>query len=424
MRVVHFSTSDRGGAGIAAVRLHLALLDEGVDSHLLTLYKFGPDIPSHQVYLNDNVYRWPVGWFIDFFIRALRKLGLYKSIHSRKTEKYLIGRAPDFENFSFPYGLKKLVMHPLVKSADVLHLHWVSEGMIDWNTFFSRCNKPVVWTLHDMNPFTGGCHHADDCFGFQDNCSLCPQLIGTIDPSISGEVLRSKVRAISGLKSSGLTITAPSRWLTQLSESSILFSRFHHTSIPNAVDASVFRFQVSKETRELYPWAHNKRFILFVAHHVNNTRKGIQMLLEAFQKINREDVVLCSVGYPSEELAKIPNLFQVGYITDDRVMAALYAMADVFVLPSMAENFPNTIAEALCCGTPCVAFNVGGIPEQINNSNGVLVIQRNALSLQVAISDVLDSNYNREKISEDARGKYARNIVANSFKAIYNQYMI
>jgi glycosyltransferase involved in cell wall biosynthesis len=421
MRVVHISTSDRGGAGIAAVRLHLSLRDQGIDSHLLTLYKFGPDITCHQVFSYSAINKWPIGWLRDFSVKLKRKLKLYKPKHALKANKYLKGRAPGFENFSFPDGFSEITEHPLVKTADILHLHWVSEGMIDWPTFFSSCNRSICWTLHDMNPFTGGCHHADDCFGFQSNCKSCPQLVGTINPSISSAVLSLKTEVLSVLDASKLIITAPSKWLTKLSQSSILFSRFEHVTIPNVVNTDFFRPQFSNEARKQYSIPEEKKVILFVAHHVNNVRKGIPFLVEAFQRMNREDVVLCSVGYPSEELSSIPHLLQLGYITDELEMSLLYSSADVFVLPSIAENFPNTIVEALCCGTPCVAFNIGGIPEQINENNGVIVEEKSSSALQEAIARVLDSNFNRQEIAYNAKRNFSSRSVSSSFKSIYDK---
>jgi glycosyltransferase involved in cell wall biosynthesis len=421
MRVVHISTSDRGGAGIAAVRLHLSLREHGVDSHLLTLYKFGPDITCHQVFANAAINKWPIGWLRDFSVKLKRKLKLNKPKHARKANKYLKGRAAGFENFSFPDGLSKIAEHPLVKSADVVHLHWVSEGMIDWPTFFSSCKKSICWTLHDMNPFTGGCHHADDCLGFQSNCKSCPQLVGTINPSISSAVLCLKKEVLSVLDSSKLIITAPSKWLTKLSQCSILFSRFEHVTISNVVNTDIFRPQLSDEIRKLYAIPGGKRVILFVAHHVNNFRKGTPFLIEAFRKMNREDVVLCSVGYPSEELSAIPHLHQLGYVTDELKMSSLYSLADVFVLPSIAENFPNTIVEALCCGTPCVAFNVGGVPEQINETNGLIVEEKSSLALEEAIVRVLESSFNRQEIAYNARRNYSGMSVSTSFKSIYDK---
>lgn len=421
MKIVHISTSDRGGAGIAAVRLHLSLLEKNVDSHLLTLYQFGPTLPNHVTYANKVVMIAPLGWLKDFIIKVKRKFRIYQPAHDRKGKKYLKGRGTGFENFSFPDGLTRLEHHPLVKSADIIHLHWVSEGMLDWLTFFSACQKPLIWTLHDMNPFTGGCHHADDCTLFQSNCSLCPQLKGTIDPGISHSIWNYKAMSVSGLKKSQLTITAPSHWLTQLSQKSKLFSNFKHITIANGVNHSVFHPVDVEELRKKYSWSQGKKVILFVAHHVNNIRKGIPFLLEAFQNMNHEEVVLCSVGNPSEELSSIPGFYQLGYVQDESTMAALYSMADVFVLPSMAENFPNTIAEALCCGTPCVAFEVGGIPEQINSGNGVLVKEKNAVALRGAIEQVLNTNFSREQIAADAKLRFGQSLIADAFISLYRK---
>ncbi len=429
MRVLQISTSDRGGAGIAAVRLHLALLKEGVDSQLLTMYKLGEDIKEHYVFSPEDCKRFKLLYQCIYFFRAiLIRFNLYHLIHQKLEKKYLKNQAKGFEKFSFTSSLNKLENHPLVRSADIINLHWVSDGFLDFNSFFSNCDKNIVWTLHDMNAFTGGCHHSDNCNGFIIDCAKCPQLKNTLDDDIAKKTLEMKSTAIAKIRNNQLKIITPSHWLSEKSKSSKLFSKFNHTVIPNGIDPAIFFPQNKKESRKLFLFPDDKKIILFVSHNINNPRKGINILIEAFNQLQiiNPNLLLCSVGSISNELSSINNLIQLGYIKSDEQMARLYAAADVFVLPSLAENFPNTICESLFCGTPVVAFNVGGVSEQVNNSNGFIVDKINATDLKDAIEKCLASysSFNQKTISADAVLQFSGTSVAKKYREVYSKFEV
>ena len=177
MKVVHLNTSDFGGAAIAAIQLHEALLEQGVESDLLTLNKTRNDVPRHHRVAPFDLGGSPTIDMLRYKARrAMEVLGVLEDRRNAPDNKALLDRPPGHEIFTVPYSYFQILDHPLVQAADVIHLHWVSYGMVDQRAFFLACTKRVVWTMHDMNPFTGGCHHADACEGFIDLCYNCPQL--------------------------------------------------------------------------------------------------------------------------------------------------------------------------------------------------------------------------------------------------------
>ncbi|MFN8144963.1 MAG: glycosyltransferase [Bacteroidia bacterium] len=422
MKVVHLSTSDRGGAGMAAVRLHLALLSEGVDSHLLTLYKFTNDIPEHTRYNPSSGKNFPVfSTLLEKARKALKYSGIVSPKFQRMAKRHLKNRPRGFENFSFAVSPYHLQNHPLIKEADIVHLHWVSEGFLDYTSFFSEIKNKIVWTLHDMNPFTGGCHHADDCEKFKRDCLPCPQLKNTIDDTFAGKILEEKKVSLNKISDRQLQVVTPSAWLGKLSKQSKLFQRFAHHTIPNPIDSSIVPAFDKAEARKQLGLPQDKKIVLFISHHIDNSRKGLQKLLEALQYVDRTDILVCSAGH---ELISGQEwgIHHLGYIENEEEMAEIYSAADLFVLPSQAENLPNTICESLFCGTPVVAFSVGGIPELIDSTNGKMAEAGDVRGLALAIHDVLDhpEKYSREQIRIQAIEKMGNAKVANAYRRIYN----
>ncbi|MEO8086126.1 MAG: glycosyltransferase [Bacteroidota bacterium] len=406
MKIVHISNNDIGGAGIAAVRLHLALLERGIESYLLTSQKHTQRIPRHfQVD--------PTGYFLK---KTAIKLGLMKDKIKEHALKHLANRPEGFEHFSFPFSETDLANHPLVRQAELVHLHWVSDDFLDFNSFFRKINKPVVWTLHDMNPFTGGCHHSDDCKGYIGNCSHCPQLKNTIDENYAAEMLKLKIDSLS-LKKDSMQIIAPSLWLMKCSVNSKLFNGIDHHSIPNLADTKSFYPKDKDACRKKLNLPLDKKIILFIAKDSDNPRKGIHYLEDAVRQLN-QDYLVCSVG--KTELS-FPGGINFNYIESSSTLNEIYNAADVFVLPSLAENLPNTIIEALLCGVPVAAFNIGGIPELINDKNGRLADYKSAKSLAESIKTILSNSdyFRKDEIAAEAKLRFDADVIVKSHLQIY-----
>ena len=427
MKIVHLNTSNKGGAGIAALRLHERLLRKGIDSKFLSLHQFPSSIPEQYQFRSRDCSSFPIGTDLkEFTNRTLRKLNMGSRFPQDMEAEYLKGQAAGFDLFSFPYSEYQLQNHPLVKEADIVHLHWVSDGFLDFESFFSSISKKIVWTTHDMYPFTGGCHHSDGCMNFVTGCADCPQLKGTLDEKYSETIFQEKKRGFSRLKDVQMKIVSPSSWLTSLSAKSELFRRFRHFTIANPLNEKLFSVRSKTETRNKLKLPADKKIILFAAHNLANVRKGGHLLMEALKHLtSAPHLALCSVGSDTRNIhCELPH-FPLGYVNSEEEMAELYAAADVFVLPSLAENFPNTICESLLCGTPVVAFNVGGIPELVNESNGKLATPFDTTELASAIRSVLDrtNDFQPEIISSAAHERLNSDHSTNKYISVYTELM-
>lgn len=400
MKIVQLSTSDMGGAGIAAKQLHLALLNNSVDSTFVSKVKLGEEIKSHEVIETNSAFSDLPGY-------------------------YLKNQKPGFEYFSFPYSETDLHQSKSVIDADIVNLHWIADRFTDYKNVFSL-NKKFVWTLHDMNPFTGGCHHSDGCTKFEQSCNYCYQLEGTVNEYVSGKILTYKKEALAHLKDNQLVIVTPSKWLSDLSQRSAVFKRFKHVVIPNIVRLQ--EATVSKEgCRENLHVPKNDFVFLFVAHSVHNSRKGIHILKQALENItNKQNISLITIGDKSDLNFAGINTIELGFVTDKAILDAAYKAADAFLLPSLAENFPNTIVEALSSGTPVIASDVGGISEQITTSNGVLVEANNVAAWTKAITEMITNSnkFDAKTIANEAKEKYNHESILKKYQDVYKSILI
>lgn len=303
---------------------------------------------------------------------------------------------------------------------DVIHLHWVS-NFLDHEQFFRRnAHRKFVWTLHDMNPFTGGCHHALTCDNYTKDCRQCPQLAGTIDPDYAADVLASKATALRHLADDQLVVTAPSKWLLRLSSRSKIMGRFRHVHVENpAWDASDTRNIAALRSQLGLPA--DKKVVLFVSDNLSNPRKGVAVLFEAARQMaRRADVHFVGLGRRADMPRGLSVSFP-GFVSDEGMLRRYFSAADAFALASPAENSPLVIIEALTCGTPVVAFPVGGVPELVNDANGVLARDLTAQSLAEALHAALfECSFQRSDISTNS-AQYTPSAVLQKYRAVYQE---
>lgn len=416
MKIVQLSTSDMGGAGIAAKQLHLQLLKNNINSVFLTKVKLGMDLPSHHIIAQETK-----KGFMNRIVSRLNNIIKYHfPFFDNDLNYYLRNKKVGFEHFSFPYSDIDLANFEIIKNSDIVHLHWISDGFVDYKNIFSL-NKKFVWTLHDMNPFSGGCHYSDGCLKFQTNCNYCFQLEGATDEYFSNRILNYKIRALENLKDDQLIIITPSQYLSQLSKASRCFNRFKHFVIPNVIDfPSILSFR--EECRRNLGIEKDKLVFLFVSHNAGNIRKGIYVLKEVLNQLeNKENIRLITIGEKSGIQISGIETIELGFLTDKRRIKEVYTASDAFLLPSMAENFPNTIIESLLSGTPVIASNVGGIPEQVNDKNGILVDLNNIKDWLRALNYFIENKqkYNRDEIRSIAQSKYDINKITEEHLKLY-----
>ena len=396
MKITIVSSSDSGGAGIAALRLHKALMASGVDSSMLCLHK-ATDTPKVYEYERSFITK-----VIDHLPFVPYKQNKYKKFYPSLSECY--------ECFSFPKAIYDISNHPLIQQADIVNLHWVG-SVLDYPRFFKNVRKPIVWTLHDMNPFLGISHY-----------------YGDRDANVQFTALEEKVSKLKYeaiCQHPNVSVVNLCHWMKDASEKSEAFSNRRHTVIPNSIDINVFKTYDRAEIRRDLNLPLEKPVLLFVSQSVENRRKGFDLLQDALKGLTR-DCVLLVVGGVDEELRDRDNCLFVGSVNDERRMAMLYAAADAFILPSREDNLPNTMVESLCSGTPVISFSNGGMRDHIQTlKNGVLVEEMTAEALLEGINLFLDnaSLYNRSKISENAHEVFSPKMQAKRYMDFFQSVL-
>jgi glycosyltransferase involved in cell wall biosynthesis len=411
MKVMFLNASDiDGGAARGALRLLHGVREEGVEARLLVQRKTGDDPFVIGPQTNP-------GKVMAFVRPGLESL--YVGLCAGQVEgMYSPALVPD----SLP--AKTAEFNP-----DIVHLHWVANGMMRVETL-RRFNRPLVWTLHDSWAFTGGCHVPLDCTRYRESCGQCPVLGSSRQHDLSRRLWRRKQRAWHGLD---LTVVTPSRWLAECARSSSLFRDTRIEVIPNGLDLRRFKPVDRRIARDLLSLPQERKLILFGGKWITNDRnKGFHLLGEALRGLagRRGDSTTEVVVFGSSEPAQPPDLglktHYLGWLHDDVSIALLYAAADLFVSPSIQENLSYAVMEAMACGTPCVAFDQGGMPDLIDHGrNGYLARPFEPDDLAQGIAWVLADEDRRQALSAEARRKveneFARERVARRYVDLYGE---
>lgn len=397
MKIAIVSSSDSGGAGIAALRLHKALMAYGVDSSMLCLHK-ATNTPKVYEYKRS---------FLSKVIDHLPFIP-YKQ---NKYKKYIKELSENYTCVSFPEALYDISNHPIIQEADIINLHWVG-NMLDYPRFFANVNKPIVWTLHDNNPFQGIAHYRCERFLYPDFKDL------------ETKVCDLKSKAIN--QHTNVSVVNLCDWMRIEAEKSETFKQSYHTIIPNSIDTSIFKVYNKSEVRQSLGLPNDKPILLFVSQSVENPWKGFSILQSAIKQLER-DCFLLIVGEANDSLDISKDKMIMGTIRDELLMARLYAAADVFILPTLEDNLPNTMVEALCCGTPVISFSNGGMTDYIKDlKNGLIVKEHNAESLLQAINSFLDNIVrfdDREDISREGHAYFSPHLQAERYVALFNSIL-
>ncbi len=406
MNVLHLSTSDiESGAGRAAFRLHQGLKSAAVMSRMLVRAK---DSSDSEVVAEKSV---------------LTKLG-----PSLSGLPFKLTASQSRGNFSlqwFPDVIAKSASH--IK-PDIVNLHWICNGFLQVETL-KKFKQPLVWTLHDMWPFTGGCHYSRDCARYKTSCGSCPHIEGSGEGDLSRWVWNRKNKAWRDLD---LTVVAPSQWMATCAKSSSLFEKFRVEVIPNGIDIQKYRPIPKSVARDLLGLEQDKNIILFGAGTVTDTRKGLHLLQPALQKLSqsgwRDKLFLLTFGVSHRDFQSDLGLqsHSLGRLNDDLSLAIAYSAADIFVASSTQDNLPNTVMEALACGIPCLAFKTGGIPDMIEHQqNGYLAKPFEVEDLVRGITWVLEDRNRHHKLCTRAREKveqeFSHEQQAHRYLELYNE---
>lgn len=352
-RVIHVNTSDQyGGAARAAYRLHSGLRNAGLDSRMFVQDKSSSD---HNVYSS---------------VTKLGKLAAKIRLHIDQIPVNFLQRLHGqlFSPAIVPgRAISKIKDH----QADIVHLHWLANGFIKIEPLKYFRGGPVIWTLHDLWAFTGGCHYPFTCTRYEECCGRCPVLESTKEYDLSRWVWNRKNKI---LKKLDLTIVTPSRWMGERARKSSLFKSTRIEVIPNGIDTQLYKPLNQDFCREVLSLPKDKKIIMFGAiSSTTDTRKGFDYLIAALRQIAKtsykDELVAVVIGgnAPIEPIDIGLDIKFLGHLHDDTSLAVAYSASDVFVAPSKEENLANTVMEAMACGVPCVAFDIGGMPDMIEH---------------------------------------------------------
>jgi glycosyltransferase involved in cell wall biosynthesis len=323
---------------------------------------------------------------------------------------------------------------PDILNADVLHLHWTNGGYLSINNLkqLLKTGKPVLWTLHDMWTFTGGCHYSGDCDHFTHQCGNCWMLRDPYDEDISFKGWMRKIDMYKAAKN--VVFVTCSHWLADVARTSSLLKDFRIETIPNPIDTEIFSAKDKVASRAKWQINPKSKIILFGAANIMDRRKGITYLVDALNDLKSnyagiEDVEIVIFGKnKSFNVSSLPfKVYEAGIISSQSDIAELYSLADVYVSPTTEDNLPNTIMEALSCATPVVAFNIGGIPDMVEHlQNGYLAEFKSVEDFAAGIHYVLDPS-RKEFLSANAREKvlntFTNHKVAEQYMEVYQSIL-
>jgi glycosyltransferase involved in cell wall biosynthesis len=343
-------------------------------------------------------------------------------------QKYQETRPDGLEIFSQGQTVSGHRVAESIPHADVYNLHWIN-GFIDPLPFFQTVEQPVVWTLHDMNPFTGGCHVNAGCRRFEEACGKCPQLGSNRENDLSRTVWTRKRDAYRHALGTGrLHIVTPSEWLAQEAKESALLADAPVHVIPHGLSAHTFRPRRTQGMRSALEIPSDHRVVLFVAQSVRNHNKGFDLLAEALGVLDQEDVALLSIGGKEPDLETSLSHIHLGTIESDVLLSVFYSLADLFTIPSRQEAFGQTAMESMACGTPVVGFDTGGIPDMVRpGATGWLAETGNVRSLRATIEQALNEDSERHRKGQRCREvveeEYTMERQAHQYRKLYRDLL-
>ncbi len=412
MKVLALNTFDAdGGAARAAVRLSQSLRDVGTDIRLRVLRKT-TDLPWAESEAGT------LGKLQGLARPLLDTLPL-RRYRQRSSQAWSVNWLP------YP------AVDRAVAEVDLVHLHWLGFGYVSPRQLL-RWHKPVVWTLHDMWPVTGGCHYAAGCEGFHHGCGSCPQLGSIQARDISARQFELKAEV---MREADVSFVSPSHWMADEARASGLIGDCPVHVIANGLDIDRFQPLDRVMARQAFNLPPERPVILFGAlNALGDERKGSHLLLAAIRQLEAEGwpagqepayVVFGASAPANAELAALPIRY-VGRLHDDVALALLYSAADVMVVPSLQETFGQTASEAMACGTPVVAFAATGLLDVVaHGETGYLARPYESSDLAAGIRWVLADDERHQALSGQARRRclqhFDQRLTARAHQSLYQE---
>jgi glycosyltransferase involved in cell wall biosynthesis len=309
-----------------------------------------------------------------------------------------------------------------IKDADVIHIHWTNNAFITLAELENiiALKKPIIMTMHDMWVFTGGCHYSRGCDEFKNSCQNCIYLKNH-HLSVSQHLFKAKI-----FENKNISFVGCSNWISDIASESSIGKDKQISCIPNPIDTETFKIVSAKENIE----DSSKTSILFISANLTDPRKGLDLLMTALENQKNKNIHLILVGKSKNNIHLPPNVTfeMLGFINSPSELIKLYNKVDFFICPSSEDNLPNTIMESIACGTPVIAFDIGGISDLIQHKeNGYLISHNGNLTenlssaLDWAIENKANFEKNRENVSRNAHEKYSYLNISNQYAALYKK---
>lgn len=397
MKVVHLTNNlIPGGAGKAANTISAALCAAGIESVMMRLPTDGTSA------------------------RLINKIRAYAD--KLPLQIYRNRKRTAFSTLYAGYNWAK---SDALKNADIIHLHWINDGYLSFEGIeaISRLKKKVVWTLHDSWPLTGGCNVTHGCNRWMTACGKCPQLGSSAELDVSRKIFTKKNNIYTSLNP---TFVCASTWMYVRAQQSPLLQNLKIKSIPYAINIETYKPHEKLEARKRLGLPPDKKLILFGTVDIADPNKGFRFFKAAVallkNEIDFEVLVFGNKGKIEFDLG-CPTHF-LGRIQDENALAYAYSAADVFVAPSVEDNFPNTVLESLSCGSPVVTFNIGGMPDMITHgTNGFLAEPFKIESLTQGILFILngDANELRKSARQKVQNDFTFEKVSKSYIDLYRE---
>ncbi|WP_462380533.1 glycosyltransferase family 4 protein [Pseudomonas sp. Marseille-QA0892] len=411
MNVLHIVAGDlNGGAARGAYWLHRGLRDIGVNSHLLT--------NSHDTHGDDSVSSVCVG-------RRGRVIGMVRAQLDVLPAELYRHKAPGY----FSTGLVGIdfLQSAAYRAADIIHLHWINGGLVNLR-HLARIDKPVIWTLRDMWPMTGGCHYTMGCERFTSACGECKHLASRSKVDLSHLLWRRKRKYLP----KALKLVGISDWLSGEARRSGLFKHHDVRTISNAVDLSAFFPLDKRVARNLLGLDTDKTIVLCGSTNARDPYKGFGHYLDALNELDPARYHLCFFGKLEARIAETLALrfdcTSFGFLHDEVSLRLVYSAADMFVAPSVMEAFGKTLVEAMACGTPVVCFGATG-PKDIvtHRHDGFAADPFDPVSLAEGIDWIArheDYRTLRQRAIEKVRERFDTRVIARQYQQLYQEVMV
>ena len=407
MKVGHICTTLEGGAGLCAARIIKATRNLNVEAKVLVAR--GNKSKDEDVV--EFVSPWSKNSAVRLFQRFLARLGVMPQVE--KIKRRLAKESSKYQGtmcFTSPVTTyTHLADHPWIKEADIVHLHWIG-NFVDYESFFPKIDKPIVWTIHYQNPGLGGFHLTS----WKDKASESFK-------KLDDDLMKVKQRAYN--KALNMTLVAISSQMCDYFKNNTLLKDFPIVKIHNGIERDSFVMLDKQKCREILSIPEKAKVFVFVSYDIHDDNKGLNKLIEALEIMHIPETILLCMGNYKKTVNASFKICCEGFVSNNRLQSIYYSAADFLVMPSLQETFAQSPMEAMACGTPVIAFPCSGTRDLINDKNGVVCDDFTIDALRKGISTAMIRNYNRDVIRQDLLERFSYNIIAKHYFKLYESVL-